>query len=301
MNWAGIIGALLICFVWIDFLRRLDIFEPEKWKYTFMATGLGAVFTFIWSFILLIPGIRDAGPADDALSILQFFIFNVALPEEIAKIIPVFIMLAYTRELDEPYDYLKFAMCSALGFATVENIQYFDQHGSEIIDKRAYLSVVGHLTFSCFMAYGLVRHKMFGRGNLPLNILLFGSISIVTHGLFDSLLTFSPYGNLLFIPFFYLLVVVLRNMINTTLNFSPWFEDGKFEKIKSAFTILIIGLLLVFFYAALMITIESGTEAGIAFVTENFLLSGSLIFFIPNRLSGMVLEKNNRVDILTRK
>jgi hypothetical protein len=142
---------------------------------------------------------------------------------------------------------------------------------------------------------------MFGRGNLPLNILLFGSISIVTHGLFDSLLTFSPYGNLLFIPFFYLLVVVLRNMINTTLNFSPWFEDGKFEKIKSAFTILIIGLLLVFFYAALMITIESGTEAGIAFVTENFLLSGTLIFFIPNRLSGMVLEKNNRVDILTRK
>lgn len=300
MNLAGIIGALLICIVWIDFLRRLDIFEAEKWKFTIMATGLGAVFTLLWSFGLAVIPQELLEPGESTTDMYLFFILMVGLPEELVKIIPVFIMLYYTDELDEPYDYLKFAMCSALGFATVENIQYFEHHGSSIIDKRAYLSVVGHLSFSCCMAYGVVRKRMFGRGTVLGNILIFGTLSILLHATFDTLLS-VPAGNLIFIVFFYFLVIVLRNMINTTLNFSPWFSEDKFPKIKTAFRFLILGLLAVFFYAMLVITLENGTEAGIAFLVDNIILSGTLIFFIPSRLSGMVLERNSRVNILSRK
>jgi RsiW-degrading membrane proteinase PrsW (M82 family) len=301
MNVFGIIGALLICLVWLDFLRRLDIFEPEKWKFTVMATCLGALFTVFLLIILSFPIIRDMEPGESVSSILLFYTLRVGLLEESAKIIPMILMLYITNELDEPYDYLKFAMCSALGFATVENIMYFNNHGSEIIDKRAYMSVVGHLSFTCCLAYGIVRKKMFKKGSNLFNILVFGFLGILLHGIFDTLLSVGLFGVVFFYLFFYFLVIVLRNMINTTLNFSPWFTEKKFPKIQNAFTFLILGLAGVFGYAAMAISLENGLDAGIEFITGNIFLSGSLIFFIPHRLSGMMLEKGNRVDILSRK
>jgi RsiW-degrading membrane proteinase PrsW (M82 family) len=298
MNFFGFLGAGLICLVWLDFLRRLDIFEPEKWKYTIMAVCLGALFTFFLMVALALPPLSTWQPDESLLGTFLFYSFRVGLVEEVFKIIPMVIMLFITHELDEPYDYLKFAMCSALGFATIENIMYFNDHGSEIIDKRAYMSVVGHLTFTCCLAYGLVRKKMFGRGSMASNLLIFGGLGVLLHGLFDTFLSYAPI-HILFYPLFYILVVLLRNMINTTLNFSPWFTEKKSPKMQAAFQFLILGLAGVFTYAVVANGLEKGLDAAIDFVVDNIFISGSLIFFIPNRLSGMVLEKGNRVNIFS--
>ena len=300
MNIFGILGALLICGVWLEFLRRLDVFEPEKWKYSIMATSLGALFTVFLIIVISLPVIRDIQANGEEVHDLLFYIFRVGLLEEIVKIIPLFIMVSITKELDEPYDFLKFAMCSALGFATLENIMYFNEHGNEIIDKRAYISVVGHLSFTCCFAYGFIRKQMFGRGWQWLNIILFGSLSIILHGLFDFFISTS-YLFVLFIILSYFLVIMLRNMINTALNFSPFFDKVHSHKIQLAFNWLLIGLMAVFGFAIFSIFLENGVDAAFDFFIGNIVLSGTLIFFLPGRLTKLVLERSNRVDIFTRK
>jgi RsiW-degrading membrane proteinase PrsW (M82 family) len=290
MNIFGILGALLICGVWLEFLRRLDVFEPEKWKYSIMATSLGALFTFFLMIVISLPVIRDIQTNGDPIHDLLFYIFRVGLLEEVVKIIPLFIMLSITKEIDEPYDFLKFAMCSALGFATLENISYFNEHGSEIIDKRAYISVVGHLSFTCCFAYGFIRKQMFGTGNQWVNIFLFGFIAIVLHGLFDFFIS-SDGLFIFFVLLAYFLVIMLRNMMNTALNFSPFFDQVHSSKIQLAFIWLLRGLISVFVFAFFAIAIEKGMEEAFAFLFGNIILSGTLIFLLPGKLSKFVLEK----------
>ena len=300
MNISGILGALLICGVWLEFLRRLDVFEPEKWKYSLMATSLGALFTIFLLISISMPCIRNIKPNGDGTHDLLFYILRVGLFEELAKIFPLFIMLSITKEIDEPYDFLKFAMCSALGFATFENIMYFEEHGSDIIDKRAYISVVGHIAFTCCFAYGFIRKKMFGTGYKWLNITIFGILAMVLHGLFDFFLTSAGFF-IFFIILAYFLVIMLRNMVNTALNFSPFFDELHAPKIEMAFSWLLLGLIAVFIFAFLAIFFEKDLAAAIDFFIENILLSGTLIFFIPSRLSKVVLGRSIRINIFTKK
>lgn len=300
MNLFGILGALLICGVWLEFLRRLDVFEPEKWKFTLMATFLGALFTVFLMMVISFPIIREIQPTGELSHDLLFYILRVGLFEEIIKIIPLFIMVSITKEVDEPYDFLKYAMCSALGFATVENIMYFNEHGTEIIDKRAYISVVGHLSFTCCFAYGIIRKQMFEKGIQQLNVLIFGALAIVLHGLFDFFLS-TGITFIFFVFLSYFLVIMLRNMINTALNFSPFFDIAHSSKIQLAFSWLFMGLIAVFGFAFIAILLEKGLAEAIDFFIGNIILSGTLMFFLPGRLSRLVLERSNRVDIFTHK
>ena len=300
MNIFGILGALLICGVWLEFLRRLDIFEPEKWRYSIMATSLGALFTLFLMAVISLPAISEIQANGDPTHDLLFYIFRVGLLEELTKIIPLFIMLSITKEIDEPYDFLKFAMCSALGFATLENIVYFNEHGSTIIDKRAYISVVGHLSFTCCFAYGFIRKQMYGTGFQWLNILIFGSLAVLLHGLFDFFIT-AGFMFIFFVVLAYFLVIMLRNMINTALNFSPFFDEIHAPKIELAFSWLLLGLMAVFGYAFIAIWFEKGFDEAIDFFIGNIILSGTLIFFLPGRLSKLVLGRSIPVDIFTKK
>jgi len=300
LNYFGIFGALLICGVWLEFLRRLDIFEPEKWKYTFMACALGAVFTLFLMIVISLPVIRDIQPNGDLIHDFLFYVLRVGFFEEVVKIIPLLIMVAITKEVNEPYDFLKFAMCSALGFATLENILYFNEQGNAIIDKRAYISVVGHLSFTCCFAYGIIRKQMFEKGIQSLNVLFFGALAIVLHGLFDFFLS-AGFAIIFFILLSYFLVIMLRNMINTALNFSPFFDKVHSSKIQLAFSWLFMGLIAVFGFAFVAILIEKGLAEAIDFFIGNIILSGTLIFFLPGRLSRLVLERSNRINIFTHK
>ena len=109
----GVVGALLICFVWLGFLRRLDIFEPERWRYSLIATLFGALSVGVLSLVLSIPAVSDWQPNGDQWHDLVYFIVRVGGLEDLAKFIPLLIMVRMTREVNEPYDFLKYAMCSA--------------------------------------------------------------------------------------------------------------------------------------------------------------------------------------------
>lgn len=265
-----------------------------------MATGLGAVSTVLLLIVIALPGIRDITPNQSEGHDLLYFIFRVGLLEELAKFLPLLVMVRITHEVNEPYDFLKYAMCSALGFATVENVLYFSEYGAPIIDSRAYISVLGHLSFTCLFAYGYIRKPGLRQGTHSLNILLFGTLSVVVHGLFDFLLSFQRYF-FLFLILSYFLVIVLRNMINIALNFSPWFHEKKFHKAADAFTWLCGGLFLVFFYAAAAVYLESGMQPMIRFLTSGILLSGTVAIFIPGVFSRIQFMRESLINLITRR
>lgn len=304
MNLIGTLGALLICFVWLTFLRRLDVFEREHWNYTLLATGLGAISTLLLLVIISVPPISLIQTNGDPFHDLLFYIFRVGLLEELTKFLPLLIMVHYTKEVNEPYDFLKYAMCSALGFATLENMLYFNEHGAPIIDKRAYISVVGHLAFTCCAAYGYIRQHYLHRGNFITNFVLYGGLGVLLHGLFDFFLTTEWLGfvfRLAFLFLAYFIVILLRNLITISLNFSPWFDETKVYNVQRAFTGLFLGLIAVFIYSSMGVWFESGFDEAIDFVVGNIFLSGTLIFFLPKKFSGLRLIYRGRVDLFQRK
>jgi protease PrsW len=77
----------------------------------------------------------------------------VGLSEEWSK----YIMLrsyAYPRKsFDEPFDGIVYSVMIGMGFATVENILYVQQHGLGTAILRMFLSVPAHATFAVLMGY----------------------------------------------------------------------------------------------------------------------------------------------------
>ncbi len=115
------------------------------------------------------------------------YVFLVVGPvEEILKFGAVMAVVFASREFNEWYDGILYAMVASLGFATLENIVYVFSFGALTGFLRFFLSVPAHALFGGIMGFFLSGAK-FSRKPFPwlLGALL---IPIVLHGLFDAFL-----------------------------------------------------------------------------------------------------------------
>lgn len=190
INLTGFVSALLILITWFIYVYRIDIFNKENLKYPLITLFLGMGFsllTFLISDIVnLVYHITYTGNLFNDLFLYSFL--GIGVIEEFVKLIPFLIILKFTNEINEPYDYILYAALSALGFAFIENLIYFRELDGVIIQGRALMSVVGHMLFSSFAVYGLVlakyRHKQ-----SPLSYFIVSFLSAAfLHGLYDYLL-----------------------------------------------------------------------------------------------------------------
>lgn len=122
-----------------------------------------------------------------AAAIILFSYFIVAGSEEVSKFV-VLRFYAYPRKsFDEPLDGIVYSVMVGMGFATVENIGYVQQHGMGVAFVRMFLSVPAHGTFAVLMGYHVGRAKFDPVNSGKLMALgLFWAIFF--HGTFDSLL-----------------------------------------------------------------------------------------------------------------
>ncbi len=79
--------------------------------------------------------------------------FLAAIPEEISKWLVLYWIVWKSREFDEHYDGIIYAVFVSLGFALVENIMYVVNRGMGVALIRAVLSVPGHGSFGVLMGY----------------------------------------------------------------------------------------------------------------------------------------------------
>ena len=195
--------------------------------------------------------------------------------------------MRFTKIVNEPFDYIKYASLSALGFAFVENLTYFNESSLNIIHGRALTAVVSHMFNSSIIAYGIILNKYKQHKNPYLNFIFFFTLASISHGLYDfwlinkSASEFSIFTVLLLIISMY----VWNSFKNNALNQSNFYDKEKSIDNERLYDYLLYSLtgILLFEYLALALN-YSPSIANKEIISSIY--SGTyLIFFLTVNLS----------------
>ncbi|MEI8138111.1 MAG: PrsW family glutamic-type intramembrane protease, partial [Bacteroidota bacterium] len=290
-------AALVSAIMWIDYFRRIDVFEREKIGILVVALIIGCLTPFICLYFYSL--FHKIGFHENGTFINDIFysIIGVGLNEELSKIIGVIIVLTiFKNKIEEPIDVLIFAGVTAIGFAMVENFKYFSLYGIKIITPRTFYSSLEHIINTTIIVYGFYRYKLFKKGNNLVNILVSASVAIASHGLFDFFLMDSFLGH--FTVFFSIIIYLIGinfwiQMLNNANNYSDFFDYNKIN-----YTEKIFYRLLFWYSITIMITFVNN------FIVSNF--KTSILNFLLSLLSDgflflIVMLRASRFKIYKQK
>src|SRR5436190_17947031 len=109
------IAALVSVAMWIDYFRRIDVFEREPVFPLIIALAVGGITPYISLFVyhrLDALGFQDGGTLSHQF---VYSIFGIGLNEECCKLLGVFVVFAILRKnINEPIDVLLYAGVTAL-------------------------------------------------------------------------------------------------------------------------------------------------------------------------------------------
>jgi len=259
-----LISAFLVSFVWLVFLRSMDIFNRESWWNISLVFIGGAAFTLlclpIYDYAHLVLDFRMNG------EIGTDFLYCVAViggGEELVKLLPWVIFALLSRRLREPYDYLLYASVSALGFAFTENLMYLEDSGNIVV--RSIMSAVGHMFDASVVAYALILAKYrFKQRFWKIVTPVIGFIlAALCHGFYDFWLISSAAEGYYFVTFIFFMfsLHVWFYFKNNAMNNSGFFASGSFNAgfQQDLLTFSILGILILEF---VMISFQFGTHDG---------------------------------------
>ena len=293
------ITAFLISFLWLNFLRRFDIYESEAWRNLFIVFCLGAGFTFLvyplGDMIEYFFQLHYSG--NNFFNDLIYCSLVIGGVEELVKIIPFLLVLRFFKFVNEPYDYILYAAVSALGFAFMENILYFKEYHFHVIFIRTVYSVVGHMFWTSIIAYAFIKVNYKGKGRYASFHLLFGSfiLASIGHGTYDLLLFYNL--GMLNTIFFFLSLIAFMFMINNALNISNFYNyEISLRREKIAFQ-LIIGLIGVYMFQYFIIGINNGSSYANEMAIRNLPNGLMLITFLAILFSSISVKRGEWIAI----
>lgn len=181
--------------LWYIFKKDSAQPEPTKWlAKAFWYGVLSALLSFAFSTPLgaifgmeleaeVYPSIFDAFA--DAFLL-------AAIPEELAKLIMLWLLLRKNPHFDEKFDGIVYAVCIGMGFAGIENVMYLVggmEDGSWIGMgiSRALFSIPGHFLFAVLMGYYYSLYH-FGIDRSPKAKAMILIAPVLAHGIFDGIL-----------------------------------------------------------------------------------------------------------------
>lgn len=221
-----ILAALLMAFVWASFLRKTDLFRPERWY------KIGVAFLFGCLTPIPVLLLNATGTHYSDLRIVQEFIFctiNIGLVEESSKFLGFLLFyLIFRKWFDEEINFLIYGSIVALGFATVENCMYFFKYGIYLVYIRGLMSTYIHMgctsIISSMLGVGIRRKGAY----IPLYLLGGLVIASVFHGTFDAILFINiPFISQIFSALVFLVVIELWcQTSNNLLNRSHYYQKN---------------------------------------------------------------------------
>jgi RsiW-degrading membrane proteinase PrsW (M82 family) len=288
-HFIGFFGALLILFIWIFYLKSVNIYQKRNWKSILFTVILSAFFVFpVWLLYDIYKYIFDFDLNENVLNDSLYCVFGIGVIEELVKLIPFLIVLKFTKIIKEPIDYIMYASLSALGFAFVENLLYFDNGSIHIIHSRALTASVAHMFFSSLIAYGLILAKFKYKKNTFLYGLLFFFIAAFAHGFYDFWLLNEYASQFSVFTFLCLLIgiIVYASITNNALNHSLSSDSIQLNTSKLSSN-LAAGLVGVFLFEYIAMTLIYGPTIGNREFIGSTLSGGYLILFCSIRLSNL--------------
>jgi RsiW-degrading membrane proteinase PrsW (M82 family) len=288
--------AIFIAWIWVDYYRLIDIYEPEKLKNFLLVFCLGGVSVFLVFFIDdLIFSHFNWGLNGNLLNDFLYCSINIGMLEEFSKLVPFLIFYKlFKKQVNEPIDYVAYICVSALGFSAAENILYFNNYGPQIIYGRAILASVGHMMFAAFTAYGIIRYK-YKKTKLGLvEVFLFFCLGSASHGLYDFWLMFeetSGYGLILTAFFFLESISLFAIIMNNALNNSEFFTYKKVIDTDKVSNRLMLYYFIVFILQFTFIVLERDIESAFRSISLYLIFIGFLVFVATKRLGRFKLIK----------
>jgi RsiW-degrading membrane proteinase PrsW (M82 family) len=298
----GSLAAFVIMLVWLYYMVRIDIFEKESYA-SIALTLITGMITTLFCFYLydILKYQYHFSLEGNAFHKLLYAVFGIGLIEESVKIIPLLLILLFIPKIvNEAYDYILYACISALGFAFMENLLYFDGDLAGIIHGRAMLSVPGHMMDSSIVAYGFVLSR-YRYQNFPVYLAfpVFLFLGAVSHGLYDYWLFIHA------MPVFYLYFLISASIwiiiLNNCMNNSPLFTYKlKFQR-KSIQIYMGIALISVLILQYSIVAWEEGPSYANRTFNGSLLFGGIFITYYLDKLTNMDLVKGywNTISLTT--
>jgi RsiW-degrading membrane proteinase PrsW (M82 family) len=147
-------GFALVHVAWMRDRRR------EPWLNVLLYFALGAVSVLVAGWVeawIEMPLLQTTPESASAPRLLLWSFLGVALVEEAAKGLAVFGLARRDRHIDEPFDWIVYSVAVALGFATLENVQYVYEYGANTGFVRAFTAVPAHALDGTLMGTRLAR------------------------------------------------------------------------------------------------------------------------------------------------
>lgn len=207
-----LLTAVLPGVVLLFYVYRKDYMKPEPAKMLFKGVCYGFI-SLLLSLVVSLPlqalGVHD--PYGKGFSnIIREAFFGAALPEEMAKLFMLWLLLRKNKYFDEYFDGIVYAVCVGMGFASLENLMYLFENTDNWMNVgilRAFASIPGHFAFAVFMGY-YYSLAHFGKSSKTKYLILALLVPIIGHFLFDSFI-FSIQECNSFVLLFLVLLVVL--------------------------------------------------------------------------------------------
>lgn len=190
-------APILIILIYI-YIR--DKYEKEPLILLLKSLGLGALIVLPIVFVeSWLSGYMDNLGATTAAAYNAFVI--AASTEEIFKFSALYLLIWKSREFDERFDGIVYAVFISLGFAAVENVMYVYNYGATTGLIRAITAVPAHALFGIVMGYYFALSK-FESESTASNMFKALAIPVLLHGIYDFMLMANhPVLLVLFIPY----------------------------------------------------------------------------------------------------
>jgi RsiW-degrading membrane proteinase PrsW (M82 family) len=301
---SSVLIGFSISLVWYRFLNRVDHFEKEPRKTILLAFILGAAFTFlvfpITDFIHTNFNFYLNG---ELWNDWWYCVLSIGMVEELVKIIPVLILLKFTKQINEPFDYLFYGSISALGFAFIENVMYLNSTHLNAIYGRALFSSIAHMTFTSIITYGFVyfKYKKYDLKGFEFPFLLL--VASTAHGFYDFWLINEKASSFNFITTIFYLVSIYfwATMINNALNISPFYNYSEpFKKARLKYRIVNLLISTIYFTYVAVFLLSDKSEANNLLV-NSWEINVFVLLFLAINLSNIELLKGYVGNVEIRK
>ena len=183
-----VVAVLPAVLLWLYVWKKDTQKEPTSWLLKAVLWGVGicipVAFLEVGIESVLFDGAKPSSLFDT--TVMAFFV--AALPEEVFKLLVLWLLLRKNPYFDEHFDGIVYAVCVGLGFAAIENLFYLlkeQDNWMAVAASRSLLAVPGHYAFAVLMGYYYSVYHFVDRS--PQVAACIFLVPFVAHGVYDAI------------------------------------------------------------------------------------------------------------------
>lgn len=223
---SAIVPIVVPVFFWAGYHYHKDRHMPEPVGNLVLCFGLGIASFYLGK--MMYQGLDLIGLRYDAFALAEtsragliaYSILAIGGIEESAKLLPFLVVVLRFRAFDEPVDGIIYAAFIALGFASMENIQYLQYVSGLEMLSRGFASPLVHIMFASVWAYH-IGLAFLNQQKLGFVVLRFLALAALFHGIYDFIvialpLSALPLSAMLILAIWLWRMHLIRNLQRTT-------------------------------------------------------------------------------------